>query len=87
MAFGNILDNLVDAVTGGKRNDNEQQQQYTDPQNDGILPASEDPYGDPADDLSVNNAGYDNSGDILPASEDPLGDPADEQPQQQQRWP
>jgi len=33
-----------------------------------ILPASQDPLGDPAD----------QGGSILPASQDPLGDPADQ---------
>ncbi len=33
-----------------------------------VLPASQDPLGDPADQ---------NGGNILPASMDPLGDPAD----------
>lgn len=47
-----------------------------------VLPASQDPLGDPAD------QGYQQSGDpqseadrqagILPASQDPLGDPADQ---------
>ncbi len=36
-----------------------------------VLPASQDPLGDPAD------ANYNNQ-EILPASEDPLGDPADQ---------
>ena len=40
----------------------------------GILPASQDPYGDPAD---QQNAGYQQGG-ILPASQDPYGDPADQ---------
>ncbi|MBD2436412.1 translation initiation factor [Nostoc sp. FACHB-110] len=34
-----------------------------------VSPASEDPYGDPADQYS---------GDVTPASQDPYGDPADE---------
>ena len=37
-----------------------------------VRPASEDPYGDPAD------YGYGPFGDVRPASEDPYGDPADE---------
>ncbi len=43
-----------------------------------ILPASQDPYGDPAD---QQNAGYQQQGggNILPASQDPYGDPADQQ--------
>lgn len=40
-----------------------------------IRPASEDPYGDPAD--------YGQYGDIRPASEDPYGDPADDR---RNRW-
>jgi hypothetical protein len=46
----------------------------------GILPASMDPYGDPADDPNAvaYNTG-DEQGDILPASMDPYGDPADQQ--------
>lgn len=39
-----------------------------------VRPASEDPYGDPAD------VGM--FGDVRPASEDPYGDPAD----QENRW-
>jgi hypothetical protein len=35
-----------------------------------VRPASEDPYGDPADLASY--------GDVRPASEDPYGDPADQ---------
>lgn len=37
------------------------------------LPASQDPYGDPADQQ------YGRFGNIRPASEDPLGDPADQE--------
>jgi len=40
-----------------------------------ILPASQDPYGDPAD---QGNVGYQQQGNILPASQDPYGDPADQ---------
>lgn len=35
-----------------------------------VRPASEDPYGDPADEFRGRN--------VRPASEDPYGDPADE---------
>src|SRR5688572_18855899 len=57
---------------------------YTPPERGGyngepILPASQDPLGDPAD-ASYNNQ---NNQEILPASQDPLGDPADQQPR---RW-
>ncbi len=57
--------------------------------NDGdrqVSPASEDPYGDPADQYgnaspaSQDTYGdpADQYGDVRPASEDPYGDPADE---------
>ena len=36
-------------------------------------PASEDPYGDPADQMASGQFG-----DVRPASEDPYGDPADQ---------
>ncbi|MEH2323276.1 MAG: translation initiation factor [Nostoc sp.] len=35
-----------------------------------VRPASEDPYGDPADPASYGN--------VIPASQDPYGDPADQ---------
>lgn len=41
------------------------QDPYGDPADQQVLPASEDPYGDPADQV------------VLPASQDPYGDPAD----------
>lgn len=44
---------------------------YQDPNFGNVRPASEDPYGDPADGLDRQFPG------IRPASEDPLGDPAD----------
>jgi hypothetical protein len=37
---------------------------------DSVLPASQDPYGDPADQAAGQ--------DVLPASQDPYGDPADQ---------
>jgi hypothetical protein len=40
------------------------------------LPASQDPYGDPADETAGQ--------DVLPASQDPYGDPADADPSQVQ---
>ena len=39
-----------------------------------VLPASQDPYGDPADQGSVQGQ----FGNVLPASQDPYGDPADQ---------
>lgn len=56
-----ILDDLIESVkdifTGRRKN--------------APRPASEDPYGDPADQKPANNT--------RPASEDPYGDPADEE--------
>ena len=47
-----------------------------------VLPASQDPYGDPADAQGVAaNYGVmsrDPGGNVRPASEDPYGDPADQ---------
>ena len=48
-----------------------------------VRPASEDPYGDPADQMrgSMNrpsNLNPGRFGNVRPASEDPLGDPADQ---------
>ena len=42
------------------------------PQYGNVKPASEDPYGDPADQQSGGQFGK-----VLPASQDPYGDPAD----------
>ncbi len=46
-------------------------QDNNDEQDRNVRPASEDPYGDPAD----QEGGY---GDVRSASEDPYGDPADQ---------
>ena len=54
-----------DLLLGG--NEEQQDAEYRDRQ---VRPASEDPYGDPADQQSY--------GDVRPASEDPYGDPADQ---------
>ena len=80
MGIGRIFENIVDAVTGrGDDQENTAAQQPadfgdqgTDPNDadQGILPASMDPLGDPADEMP-------NDGGILPASMDPMGDPAD----------
>jgi hypothetical protein len=48
------------------RNDNQADEEYRDRN---VRPASEDPYGDPADQDIYSNA--------IPASQDPYGDPAD----------
>lgn len=75
---GGLLGTLTDMLTGQKQ----------DPQ---VRPASEDPLGDPADQIdgrTVLPASQDPLGDpadqvygrnVRPASEDPLGDPADEE--------
>ena len=75
MGLGRIFENIVDAVTG--RSDDENAQN-ADTQTDGadVLPASEDPLGDPAD--GPQNVAQYGDADVLPASEDPLGDPADD---------
>lgn len=48
-----------------------QQMDYGQYNQGGVLPASQDPYGDPA-----NQQG--GGGGVLPASQDPYGDPADQ---------
>lgn len=54
-----------------------------------IAPASQDPYGDPADQRGVLDASQDPYGDpadqrgVLDASQDPYGDPADQEQGQQ----
>lgn len=68
MSFGNIFEKVKDALDG---NDEEQIDGHN------VLPASQDPYGDPAD--QVQN-GYDpRFGNVVPASQDPRGDPADQE--------
>jgi hypothetical protein len=69
------------------RNDNQADEEYRDRN---VRPASEDPYGDPADQDIYSNAipasqdpygdpADQEFGDVRPASEDPYGDPADEE--------
>ncbi len=43
-----------------------------------VLPASADPYGDPADQQGGNANQGGQFGNVLPASADPYGDPADQ---------
>jgi len=62
MSLGDFLRKVGDMLDGDQ---NEQQQQPRGR----VRPASQDPYGDPAD--------QGNAGEILPASQDPYGDPAD----------
>ncbi len=68
-----FLQKMKDVISG----DSEKEQSETG-QNQGqfgdVRPASEDPYGDPAD-----QPGGGQFGDVRPASEDPYGDPADQQ--------
>jgi len=60
-----FLRKAADALLGNQSSDADNQQPR---------PASEDPYGDPADQTA--DAGQ--FGDVRPASEDPYGDPADQ---------
>ena len=59
MRLQDIFENVVDAITG---NDHEE--------NENPAPASQDPWGDPANQMSNSN--------VTPASQDPYGDPADQ---------
>lgn len=88
MALGNLLGQVLGAIsnhadqqqhTGFDPSNllNEVQglfQQHAANTGQTVLPASQDPYGDPADQAAV---GYSN---IRPASQDPMGDPADRMP-------
>jgi hypothetical protein len=61
-----FLRKAKDALLGGDSNQNfGDEEQYGN-----VRPASEDPYGDPADQ---------EFGNVRPASEDPYGDPADQE--------
>ncbi|MEG3941180.1 MULTISPECIES: translation initiation factor [unclassified Microcoleus] len=72
-----FLRKLKDAIVGPDSEQVDPDANYDDRANAGqfgnVRPASEDPYGDPAD--NVANAGQ--FGNVRPASEDPYGDPAD----------
>lgn len=69
------LGGLADMFGGGQQN----QPQMGQNQGFGnVLPASQDPYGDPADQQAGGNQGG-QFGNILPASQDPYGDPADQE--------
>ena len=59
----NLLGHITDLF--GKHADN------NNTNNRNVRPASEDPYGDPANQRPEN---------VKPASQDPYGDPADQQP-------
>jgi hypothetical protein len=62
---GGILGQITDML--GSRNAKK-------PGQHSVRPASEDPYGDPADQGGSRAAGH----KVKPASEDPYGDPADQ---------
>ncbi|MEZ2228618.1 MAG: translation initiation factor [Microcoleus sp.] len=72
-----FLRKIKDAIVGSEDENpaaSEDENNYGHPPGSGqfgnVRPASEDPYGDPADKQF---------GNVRPASEDPYGDPADEQ--------
>jgi hypothetical protein len=69
MNLENILGKVVDALTGDSGQDQQRQPN--------VRPASEDPYGDPAD-QGYAPAGQYQGQTVLPASQDPYGDPADQ---------
>jgi len=58
-----FLRDIQDAFLGKNEEESDRDREY----DRRVRPASEDPYGDPAE-------GY--YGDVRPASEDPYGDPA-----------
>ena len=62
-----FLQKAKDFLLGSNDTQDQREPEYRDRQ---VRPASEDPYGDPADPASY--------GDVRPASEDPYGDPADQ---------
>jgi len=64
---GDFLRRATDALLGDD--------QQAENENQAPRPASEDPYGDPADQMA-DSGSY---GNVRPASEDPYGDPADQQ--------
>ncbi|MDF5723828.1 MAG: translation initiation factor [Rhizonema sp. PD37] len=70
-----VGDFLRKIIGGGDEERADEEGNYGDR---GVRPASEDPYGDPADQGYGNPGGYGQYGDVRPASEDPYGDPADQ---------
>jgi len=86
-ALDSLLDSVKNAITNhvnegghssfdtggllGKITDIFGSHQRTTPDHRNVAPASQDPYGDPAE----QNVGRTN---VKPASQDPYGDPADE---------
>lgn len=81
MGFRNILDQIQDALNGDDDERLRQQQGYNQQDQFGnVIPASQDPYGDPADQQGgYNNYNNGQFGNVMPASQDPLGDPADQE--------
>ena len=70
-----FLRKLKDAIVGPDSEQFDPDGNYQDPGQFGnVTPASQDPYGDPADDAGTDYAQF---GNVTPASEDPYGDPAD----------
>ena len=61
----NFLRKIADSIL------NPDQQQHDNNENQRVSPASEDRYGDQADEERFRN--------VRPASEDPYGDPADQE--------
>ncbi len=70
---GHDPDGLIGQISGLFGQHQQQQQYGGDGSMQNPLPASQDPYGDPA-----NGAGGGQFRNVRPASEDPYGDPADQ---------
>ena len=66
---GGLLEKVGEAIGGRKPSQ--------PPPPADVKPASQDPYGDPADQAQAAPAAPDGS-KVKPASQDPYGDPADE---------
>jgi hypothetical protein len=63
-----VVDDIFRKVKDALLNDDQSNQEEGQPR-----PASEDPYGDPANQYDAGQFG-----NVRPASEDPYGDPADQ---------
>ncbi|MBW4494296.1 MAG: translation initiation factor [Oscillatoria princeps RMCB-10] len=64
MQLDRFLQDMANTFLGGGNREQDEEERYRN-----ARPASEDPYGDPADSGEFGN--------LRPASEDPYGDPAD----------
>jgi len=73
MRLDQMLEKVLDVVKG---DDSEEQARDRN-----VRPATEDPYGDPADQGYQQAGQY--PGGVMPASQDPYGDPADQYQGQQ----